>query len=73
MSLRNLEQENILTNNSGWWSFWKKVSLAIWAFVLSANLALAETNKTISIVTFGDGATAELYQYKDWSYWIRNW
>jgi len=32
MSLRNLEQENILTNNDNSYrlSFWKKVSLAIW-------------------------------------------
>jgi len=75
MSLRNLEQENILTNNDNSYrlSFWKKVSLAIWAFVLSTNLALAEPNKTISMVDFMEWWTAELYKDKNWAYGIRNW
>lgn len=75
MSLRNLEQENILTNNDNSYrlSFWKKVSLAIWAFVLSTNLALAEPNKTISRVDFIDWWSAELYKDNKWLYQIRNW
>ncbi|NVP17660.1 hypothetical protein HUU51_02990 [Candidatus Gracilibacteria bacterium] len=74
MSLRNLEQKNILTNkeSSDRLSFGKKISLAIGAFVLSTNLALAEPNKTISMVDFMEGGTAELYKDKNGAYGIRN-
>ena len=46
MSLRDLEQKNILINwqNREELIFPKKISLALAAFVLSANLALAEPN-----------------------------
>ena len=60
MSLRDLEQKNILTNwqNREELSFPKKISLALAAFVLSTNLALAEPNKTIWIVNFMEWGTA---------------
>jgi len=75
MSLRDLEQKDILTNwqNREELSFPKKISLALTAFVLSTNLALAEPNKTIWIVNFIEWGTAELYKDKNWNFEIRNW
>jgi len=73
MSLKNLEQKNILNlENSGWLSFSKKVSLAISSFLLSTSLALAEPNKTISTVNFIEWGSAELYKNDNWKYEIRN-
>lgn len=75
MSLRDLEQKNILTHwqNREELSFPKKISLALAAFVLSTNLALAEPNKTIWIVNFMEWGTAELYKNNKWKFEIRNW
>lgn len=72
MSLINLDN-----NISREWKkrnldLWKRVSLALWAFVLSTNLALAEPNKTIWVVKFMEWWTAELYKDKNWDYQIRN-
>lgn len=74
MSLRDLEQKNILTNwqNKEELSFPKKISLALTAFVLSTNLALAEPNKKIWIVSFTDWSSAELCLDKKWTYYIQN-
>ncbi|MDD3145620.1 MAG: hypothetical protein PHV23_05965 [Candidatus Gracilibacteria bacterium] len=74
MSLIKLEQNNILIQgqNREELSFPKNISLALAAFVLSTNLALAEPNKTIGTVSFMEGGTAELYVDKNGDYQIRN-
>lgn len=74
MSLTNPENSNISSESNEWkWlGFSKKVSLALWAFILSTNLALAEPNKVIWTVSFETWWTAELYIDKNWKYQIRN-
>lgn len=73
MSLENLNQDNDWINKKTGLKFSKQVSLAIWAFVLSINLSIAEPNKTIWLVDFIEWGTAELYKDKNWNYGIRNW
>lgn len=70
MSLTQLEQKNLSSKKGNFW-LTEKVSMFIWAFVLSTNLALADVVKPISVVNFRQWRTAELFLDKEGKYYIQ--